>query len=127
MRWDSVAGLGYVIPNDRFFVRDHTGTPIIDASDLAAQRLRHRAQGRARLRRAPSPSRSTPLRALPEKTVYSFIECAGNGRSFFGTQQGTPAAGTQWGLGAVGVAAWTGVPLSTVLDRARDPARPRST
>ena len=32
MRWDSVAGLGYVIPNDRFFVRDHTGTPIVNAS-----------------------------------------------------------------------------------------------
>ena len=29
MRWDAVAGLGYEIPNDRFFVRDHTGTPII--------------------------------------------------------------------------------------------------
>jgi hypothetical protein len=27
MRWDALAGLGYTIPNDRFFVRDHTGTP----------------------------------------------------------------------------------------------------
>src|SRR5947209_19272733 len=24
MRWDSVAGLGYLTPNERFFVRDHT-------------------------------------------------------------------------------------------------------
>src|ERR1700733_12074965 len=32
MRWDAAAGLGYEIPNDRFFVRDHTGTPIIDLS-----------------------------------------------------------------------------------------------
>ena len=48
----------------------------------------------------------------------SFIECAGNGRSFFGSQQGTPAAGTQWGLGAIGVARWRGVPLSEILDRA---------
>src|SRR5579871_4787936 len=32
MRWDAVAGLGYEIPNDRFFVRDHTGTPIVDIS-----------------------------------------------------------------------------------------------
>jgi hypothetical protein len=30
MRWDAVAGLGYTTPNERFFVRDHTGTPIID-------------------------------------------------------------------------------------------------
>ena len=48
----------------------------------------------------------------------SFIECAGNGRSFFGSQQGTPASGTQWGLGAIGVARWRGVPLSEILDRA---------
>src|SRR5581483_4419874 len=56
--------------------------------------------------------------ALPKKTIFTFIECAGNGRSFFGSQQGTPAGGTQWGLGAIGVAGWTGVPLSTVLDKA---------
>jgi hypothetical protein len=30
MRWDSVPGLGYFTPNERFFVRDHTATPVID-------------------------------------------------------------------------------------------------
>ena len=30
MRWDAVPGLGYKIPNERFFVRDHTATPVID-------------------------------------------------------------------------------------------------
>ena len=49
MRWDAVAGLGYEIPNDRFFVRDHTGTPIVDASTLGAEHLRHRAEGLANL------------------------------------------------------------------------------
>jgi DMSO/TMAO reductase YedYZ molybdopterin-dependent catalytic subunit len=58
------------------------------------------------------------LLKLPSREITSFIECAGNGRSFFGTQQGTPVAGTQWTLGAVGVARWRGVPLSDVLDRA---------
>ncbi|MDX6438700.1 MAG: hypothetical protein QOF45_1283, partial [Gaiellaceae bacterium] len=28
MRWDAVPGLGYTTPNERFFVRDHTATPI---------------------------------------------------------------------------------------------------
>ena len=32
MRWDAVSGLGYFIPGERFFVRDHTSTPLIDAS-----------------------------------------------------------------------------------------------
>src|SRR4029077_7645349 len=58
------------------------------------------------------------LRRLPQREVVAFIECAGNGRSFFALQQGTPAPGTQWGLGAIGVARWRGVPLAEVLKRA---------
>jgi DMSO/TMAO reductase YedYZ molybdopterin-dependent catalytic subunit len=47
------------------------------------------------------------LLRLPSRSTAAFIECAGNGRSFFGTQQGTPVSGTQWKLGAVGVSmAW---------------------
>ena len=38
MRWDAVGDLGYAIPNERFFVRNHTSTPTIDA---ATWRLRH--------------------------------------------------------------------------------------
>ena len=30
MRWDAAADLGYLIPNERFFVRNHTATLIID-------------------------------------------------------------------------------------------------
>jgi len=117
MRWDSVAGLGYVIPNERFFVRDHTGTPIVNASTWQLNVFGTGLKGAPGLAN-PVTFSYDALRALPSKTIYSFIECAGNGRSFFGTQQGTPAAGTQWTLGAVGVAAWTGVPLSTVLTKA---------
>ena len=112
MRWDSVAGLGYTTPNERFFVRDHTGTPIIDAGSWS---LRVFGTG---LRGDPVSFTYSQLQALPQKEIISFIECAGNGRSFFGSQQGTPAAGTQWGLGAIGVARWRGVPLSEILDRA---------
>ncbi|MGH3483469.1 MAG: hypothetical protein ACRDPQ_09550, partial [Nocardioidaceae bacterium] len=31
MRWDSVSSRDYRTPNERFFVRDHTSTPLIDA------------------------------------------------------------------------------------------------
>ena len=55
---------------------------------------------------------------MPQRDIVTAIECAGNGRSLFATQQGTPAAGTQWGLGAIGVARWRGVPLREVLERA---------
>jgi DMSO/TMAO reductase YedYZ molybdopterin-dependent catalytic subunit len=49
--------------------------------------------------------------------VVCAIECAGNGRSFFTAQQRQPMTGTPWRLGAIGVAAWRGVPLSVVLER----------
>ncbi len=58
------------------------------------------------------------LLRLPARTIPAFIECAGNGRSLFGSQQGTPAAGSAWKLGAIGVARWRGVPLREVLERA---------
>ena len=46
------------------------------------------------------------------------IECAGNGRRLFASQQGMEVRGTPWGLGAIGVARWRGVPLAEVLERA---------
>src|SRR6185437_9858562 len=54
---------------------------------------------------------------LPARTVVASIECAGNGRRFFASQQGRAVPGTPWRLGAIGVAAWRGVPLSDILDR----------
>src|SRR3954464_6076502 len=32
MRWSAMRGQGYLVPVDRFFVRDHTSTPLIDAA-----------------------------------------------------------------------------------------------
>jgi len=58
------------------------------------------------------------LRRLPSETLTATVECAGNGRSYFTTQQGQTVSGTAWKLGGVGVARWRGVRLSTVLRRA---------
>ncbi|MFL6303969.1 MAG: sulfite oxidase [Candidatus Sulfotelmatobacter sp.] len=47
-------------------------------------------------------------------TRHMVLECGGNGRAFF-----EPAVrGSQWTNGGVGCAAWTGVPLSAVLEAA---------
>jgi DMSO/TMAO reductase YedYZ molybdopterin-dependent catalytic subunit len=56
--------------------------------------------------------------SMPSVSVIRYVECAGNGRSFFAAGHGKKADGTQWKLGAIGVAEWTGVPLSEVLNRA---------
>lgn len=114
MRWDGV-DFGYLTPAERFFVRDHTSTPLIDPDTWQLQIF---GTG---LRDAPTvgQARTLSYRQLlrfPRRTCTTAIECAGNGRSFFGSQQGTPVPGTQWQLGAIGVAEWTGVPLSSILE-----------
>ncbi len=116
MRWDSVSPQRALTSQDRLFVRDHVATPTIDPSTY---RLQVFGDG---LRRPRTPDQSLSLsyadvRAMPRTRLTTVHECTGNGRSFFGTQQGTPAAGTQWTLGAVGAVAWEGVRLSTVLRR----------
>jgi DMSO/TMAO reductase YedYZ molybdopterin-dependent catalytic subunit len=116
MRWDSV-DFGYLTPAERFFVRDHTSTPIIDKNSWQLQFFGSGLRGSPTVDHARSLDYHQLLR-LPHRTITTAVECAGNGRSFFGSQQGTPITGTQWGLGAIGVAEWTGVPLSLLLERA---------
>ena len=112
MRWSAMRDQGYLVPVDRFFVRDHTSTPLIDADTW---RLTVDGAG---LRGGPVELSQADLRRLPSETAIAAIECAGNGRSFFTTQQGQTVTGTAWKLGAIGVAHWRGVRLSTVLKRA---------
>ncbi|WP_395696266.1 sulfite oxidase [Nocardioides sp.] len=114
MRWDSVDPRDYLTSPARLFVRDHTSTPTIDASTYA---LRVYGDGLRRPRTADGALTLSlrDLRRLPRTTLVATHECTGNGRSLFGTQQGIPAAGTQWTLGAVGTVAWEGVRLRDVL------------
>jgi DMSO/TMAO reductase YedYZ molybdopterin-dependent catalytic subunit len=97
---------GTVMPNTKFYVRDHFGIPDLDQ---AGWRLhvgglvdRHLSLGLAQLRAMQSASAAVTL------------ECAGNGRA--GLRPEVP--GEQWDIGAVSTAEWTGVPLTEVLDRA---------
>jgi DMSO/TMAO reductase YedYZ molybdopterin-dependent catalytic subunit len=96
----------WVTPNRLFFVRNHFDEPAID---MASWRLRvGGCVGR------PREWTMQDLLALPQRSVFATVECAGNGRSFLATQM----PGVQWGAGAIGHAEWTGVPLSIVLEQA---------
>jgi DMSO/TMAO reductase YedYZ molybdopterin-dependent catalytic subunit len=116
MRWDSVSPHAYRTQQSRLFVRNHTVTPTIDRDTW---RLRVFGNGLTTARSdADAVSLSyADLRRLPVTRITSTHECTGNGRSFFGSQQGTPAPGTAWTLGAVGAVTWEGVGLSDVLRR----------
>lgn len=103
---------GYLTPASHFYVRSHAATPMIDA-----RTWRLRVEGNAIER--PLELSLDDLLRLPSRSVIAFVECAGNGRAFFKEFMGKVASGTQWRLGAIGVAEWTGVPLGAVLDLAR--------
>jgi DMSO/TMAO reductase YedYZ molybdopterin-dependent catalytic subunit len=51
------------------------------------------------------------IKSLPKRMVTATLECAGNGRVF----QQPPAAGVQWGVGAVATADWGGTSLANAL------------
>src|SRR3978361_1264705 len=93
-RWEAMRGQPYLTPVSRFFVRNHTATPAIDP---AAYRLSLSGTG---LRGSePVAFSLADLQAMPARTITAAIECAGNGRAFFGSVQKTPITGTQWRLG----------------------------
>jgi DMSO/TMAO reductase YedYZ molybdopterin-dependent catalytic subunit len=97
---------GLVVPNARFYIRNHFGVPHLDP---AGWRLE--VGGLVGRRLSLDLDR---LRAMSSVTAVITLECAGNGRAGLWP----PAPGEQWGLGAVSTAEWTGVPLTEVLERA---------
>ncbi|MFJ6793420.1 sulfite oxidase [Streptomyces sp. NPDC091268] len=105
----ALRGTGQLTPADRFFVRNHTATPRIDPDGW---RLKIWGSG---LAGGPVEFSYDRLRSLPSVGRTLFIECAGNGRAFYATQQGRQVTGTPWTLGAIGVARWRGARLSDVL------------
>lgn len=103
---------GLLTPAERFFVRNHTVTPRIEA---AGWRLKVWGDG---LKGPAVEFTYDELRALPSVTRTSFVECAGNARSYYTSQQNQQVSGTAWALGAIGTARWRGVRLGDVLHRA---------
>jgi DMSO/TMAO reductase YedYZ molybdopterin-dependent catalytic subunit len=97
---------GVVMPNARFYVRNHFPIPALDATTW-----RLSVDGRVE---RPLRLSLHELQHMPSQTHVVTLECAGNGRSMLDP----PAEGEQWRLGAVSTAEWTGVPLAEVLDRA---------
>jgi DMSO/TMAO reductase YedYZ molybdopterin-dependent catalytic subunit len=105
----SIAALigGVVMPNARFYVRNHFPTPVLD--DATWQ-----VEVSGCVERSLKLS-LRDLRNMRSQTAVVTLECAGNGRSMLSP----PVDGEQWRLGAVSTAEWTGVPLTELLDRAR--------
>jgi sulfite oxidase len=99
-------------PNRLFFMRSHFFEPAVG---LGPWRL----EVGGRVDRPLSLSLDD-LRAMKRVTIPAVLQCSGNGRVFF--QPRVPGVG--WERGAVGNAAWEGVRLVDVLERAGVEGRP---
>src|SRR5438105_8544729 len=97
---------GFITPTEWFYVRTHFPIPAIDRDDWWLH-----VQGEVE---KPFAINYEELLKLESRAIAVTLECAGNNRNFLEPK----AKGVQWGLGAVGTAEWTGVPLSILLDRA---------
>jgi DMSO/TMAO reductase YedYZ molybdopterin-dependent catalytic subunit len=97
---------GVVMPNARFYVRNHFQIPALDPETF-------RLTMSGLVERSLSLS-VRDLHHMRSHTVVVTLECAGNGRTSFNP----PIEGEKWTLGAVSTAEWTGVPLVELLDRA---------
>jgi DMSO/TMAO reductase YedYZ molybdopterin-dependent catalytic subunit len=98
---------GFITPNESFYVRCHFPIPEISAENWSLK-----IEGDVE---APFELSYAELLGMETRTITATLECAGNNRIFLEPK----AKGVQWGLGAVGNASWTGVPLSALLERAR--------
>ena len=96
----------FITPTKLFYVRNHFPIPKIDKS-----KWRLRVEGEVA---KPFEMDFDELARLQTRTIPATLECAGNGRSFLEPK----VKGVQWNIGGVSNAAWTGVPLSNLLDRA---------
>ena len=97
---------GFITPTESFYVRTHFPIPAIDRDAWWLH-----VEGEVE---KPFAINYEELLKLESLTIPVTLECAGNNRNFLEPK----VKGVQWGLGAVGTAEWTGVPLSVLLDRA---------
>lgn len=104
---------GFITPTKSFYVRTHFPIPKIDRNEWQL-RIEGEVENSFELG-------YDELIKLDSQKMPVTLECAGNNRNFLEPK----VKGVQWGLGAVGNAEWTGVPLSILLDRAKVKASAR--
>ncbi len=96
-----------IVANDAFFIRSHGPSAILD--DPSTYRLT--IDGHVA---TPLTLSLDDLKAMPQRTYTSFLECSGNSRGFFAPV----AKGGQWRNDAIGNAEWSGPPLHELLVQA---------
>ena len=96
----------FITPNKHFFVRNHYPAPRLDIETWQLT-----IEGEVE---TPLTLKFGDLKQFGEVTLTTWLQCFGNGRSFFVPR----ASGTPWRYGAIGQAVWKGVRVRDVLLKA---------
>src|SRR5437016_705969 len=96
-----------ITPIGLHYLLIHYDIPVVDADTWALE-----VGGRVE---RPLSISLAELHQRPQRTVLATMECAGNGRA----RMEPRALSQPWLLEAVGTAAWTGIPLGSLLAEAR--------
>lgn len=96
----------WITPNADFYVRNHFDSPEVDVASWMLD-ITGWVERCLRLTRED-------LDPMSQASLFATLECAGNGRSFLEGE----VPGVQWGVGAVGNAEWSGVPVRSLLEPA---------
>jgi DMSO/TMAO reductase YedYZ molybdopterin-dependent catalytic subunit len=83
-KFENMGKNGFTTPNGLFFVRNHTTSMVVDAKSW---QLSIEGSGVSK----PFTLTYDDLLKLPSTTVTRYVECAGNGRSFYQTFLNHPA------------------------------------
>lgn len=101
----------FITPNELFFIRNHSPVPVLDEDTF-------RLVIKGREGQEDRTFTLTQLRnGFKNINMTSTLQCGGNRRHGLKEVMGKPAcSGTEWDLGAISTARWTGVSLREVLD-----------
>jgi len=112
MPFELMANQEYYTPNFAFFTFCHASPPMVDIKSWKLSIEGDGVENQLTLT-------YDDLLKLPSRTFTRYLECAGNGRSFFESVLKKKAMGSQWHFGGYGIAEWTGVPLGELLSLAK--------
>ncbi|CAF1193172.1 unnamed protein product [Rotaria sordida] len=97
----------FLTPVEKFYIRNHMHVPFVNINQYKLEIGNEKS------------TYSLSYDDLKDKyqsyTITSALQCAGNRRNGMNNEQQGTVQGTQWYVGAIGNARWTGVKLSDVL------------
>ncbi|CAF2212237.1 unnamed protein product [Rotaria magnacalcarata] len=98
----------FLTPVEKFYVRNHMHVPVVNINEFKLEIRNEKS--------SHSLSYDDLVDKYKSHTITSAVQCAGNRRAAMNNEHQGAALGTQWYVGAIGNARWTGIKLRDLLE-----------